>query len=106
MDKKLKNRILPLPRLGSMNILDLLLLLYDLAAVTVSYFFALWFRFDCQFTEIPEAYLMTWLKFAPIYGLIAIVVFSLFHLYQSIWKFASFVELRRILWARDRKSVV
>ena len=99
MDKKLKNRILPLPRLGSMSILDLLLLLYDLAAVTVAYFFALWFRFDCQFTEIPEAYLMTWLKFAPIYGLIAIVVFSLFHLYQSIWKFASFVELRRILWA-------
>jgi len=44
---------------------DLILVLYDLLAVTAAYSFALWFRFDGNFTEIPEIYLMAWLNFAP-----------------------------------------
>ena len=56
------------------------LMLFDLAAVTFSYFCALWLRFDCHFSEIPQEYLMAWLKFAPIYGVVSIVVFWAFHL--------------------------
>ncbi len=85
---------------------DLLLVLYDLIAVTAAYFFALWFRFDCNFTEIPTEYLMNWLNFAPIYGVVSIAVLWLFHLYQSIWKFASFVELKRIVEASMILAVV
>ena len=75
------------------------LMLFDLAAVTFSYFCALWLRFDCHFSEIPQEYLMAWLKFAPIYGVVSIVVFWAFHLYRSIWRFASFIELERTCFA-------
>ena len=72
------------------------LMLYDLVAISGAYFLALWLRFDCRFTTIPEEYLMAWLKFAPIYAVICIVAHWKFHLYQSIWRFASFAELKRV----------
>ena len=72
------------------------LILYDLAVAVGSYFLAIWLRFDCHFTEIPQQYLMAWLKFAPIYALVSVLVFLLLHLYQSLWKFASFIELERL----------
>lgn len=93
---KRKNTLLSFERL---HMKDLLFMLYDMAAVTVAYFFALWFRFDCRFSEIPEKYLMAWMKFAPIYAVISIAVFWIFHLYQSIWKYASIAEVKRILCA-------
>jgi len=74
----------------------LFLVIYDLVVGAGSYFVALWLRFDCQFTEIPYEYLIAWLKFAPIYVVTSVVVFWMMHLYQSVWKFASFVELKRI----------
>lgn len=42
---------------------------------------------------------MAWVKFAPIYAVISIVVFGIFHLYQSIWKCASIAEMKRIMCA-------
>ena len=81
------------------HLVTVFLLLFDLIAVTGSYFLALWFRFDCRFSEISPEYLQAWLKFAPIYAVVSVVVLWLLHLYQSIWRFASFVELERIAWA-------
>lgn len=81
------------------RLIDLFLMLYDLIAVSVSYFLALWLRFDCHFSEIPEQYLTAWMKFTPIYAVVSILIFRLFRLYQSLWKFASFVELKRIACA-------
>ncbi|MBQ8416883.1 MAG: polysaccharide biosynthesis protein [Clostridia bacterium] len=72
------------------------LVLYDLVVVTGAYFVALWLRFDCRFTEIPYEYLMAWLKFSPIYAVVSVFVFWKLHLYQSIWKFASFTELENV----------
>lgn len=78
------------------NMVALLLLLYDLIAVAGAYFVALWLRFDCHFSEIPKEYLTSWAKFLPIYAVVSILVFWCLHLYQSIWRFASFVELERV----------
>ena len=82
-----------------LNTVDLFLILFDAVAVTAAFFLALWFRFDCRFSEIPVEYLTAWVRFAPIYAVVSLVVFGLFHLYRSIWAFASFVELKRILSA-------
>ena len=82
-----------------LHLKDLLFMLYDMASVTVAYFFALWFRFDCQFSEIPENYLTAWLKFAPIYAIISVVVLWIFQLYQSIWKYAGIKEVKRTISA-------
>ena len=75
------------------------LLCYDIIAVSFSFFVALWLRFDLTFSLIPGQYLNAWRGFAPIYALICIIVFYLFHLYNSVWRFASFKELQRITLA-------
>ena len=72
------------------------LIIYDLIVVTGSYFLALWLRFDCQFSEIPIRYLTPWMQFAPIYAVVCVAVFWKLRLYQSVWRFVSFVELKKI----------
>jgi len=74
-----------------------LLALYDAVAVNLSYYIALWFRFDCRHQMIPAVYLDSWLYFAPVYTLFCILIFWKFRLYQSVWRFASYTELRRIV---------
>ena len=81
------------------HVKDLLFMLYDVTAVTAAYFFALWFRFDCRFSEIPGIYLSAWMKFAPFYALMSILVLWCFHMYQSIWKYASYTEVKQIMYA-------
>ena len=70
---------------------------YDLAVINLSYFLALWFRFDCDFTQISGTYLNTFLRFAPIYSVVCLGVFVALQMYNSIWRFASYNELLRIL---------
>lgn len=77
------------------NTTTVLLVLYDIFAVSLAYFFALWLRFGCRFSEIERGYLVSWASFAPIHALASVVVFKVMHLYRSIWIFASFTELKR-----------
>ncbi len=88
------------------HINDLAFVLYDVLAVCAAYFLALWFRFDCLFSEIPKHYLMAWANFALIYAVMSIIVFWFFHLYQSMWKYASFAELNRIGFASGILAIV
>ena len=81
------------------HFVTLYLMLYDFCATGVGYFLSLWLRFDCQFSTIPKIYLMSWVKFAPIYGVLSLVIFWLFKLYKSLWRFASFEELKSTLFA-------
>ena len=67
----------------------LCLIVYDILAMCGAYLFALWLRFDCNFSEIPGNYLHSWMLFSPIYALFSVMVFWLLRLYQSIWRFAS-----------------
>lgn len=84
----------------------LLMMVYDMIAVNLSYFLALWFRFDCRFSEISEAYLMPFLNFVPVYCLICLSVFVAMQMYNSIWRFASYNELMRILAGSGLTSLV
>ena len=76
-----------------------LLMLYDVVAVNVAYFLTLWFLYDCHYSEIPSLYLMRMVKFAPVYSVACIFIFWWLRLYNSIWRFASFNELLRVLSA-------
>ena len=79
---------------------------YDAIAVSAAYFLALWFRFDCMFTAIPqEQYLEPYMKFVPIYAAVCILVFWRLRLYKSIWRFASVSELMRVMVASVITSV-
>ncbi|MDY3239234.1 MAG: nucleoside-diphosphate sugar epimerase/dehydratase [Anaerovoracaceae bacterium] len=75
------------------------LMVYDALALALSYFLALWIRFDCHYTQIPEYYLHTYFVFIPVYMLVSVAVFHRLRLYRSIWRFASYSELLRVLVA-------
>ncbi|MCR5681181.1 MAG: polysaccharide biosynthesis protein [Clostridiales bacterium] len=76
-----------------------ILLLFDIFAVNLSYFIALWLRFDLKYSTIPERYLTEWIHLVPIYTVIVIAVFALMRLYRSLWRYASYAELWRIIAA-------
>lgn len=85
---------------------DVLFMAYDIVAVSVAYFLALWFRFDGRFSLIPREYLMTWANFAPIYAVICIGIFWVLHLYQSLWRFVGILELKRIFYSGGLLAVI
>ena len=55
-------------RLQHWHVIACYLMLYDLLVVNLAYFAALLFRFDGRFTMIPNDYLHSWMKFAPVYS--------------------------------------
>ncbi len=72
------------------------LAVYDVFAVNAAHFLALWVRFDCRFSRIPEEYLTSFLHFAPVYTLLCLLVLWWMRLYNSVWRFASFSEFVRV----------
>ena len=85
---------------------SLFLALYDIVVVAMSYFLALWLRFDCRYSEIPAEYLSAWKHFTPIYIVLAILCFYLLRLYKSIWRFASYSELLRTIVASIITTII
>lgn len=81
------------------QIIALGLAVYDLLAVNLAYFIALLLRFDFRYTHIPEPYLHSWLVFVPVYSVLCLVTFYVLKLYQSLWRFASYLELMRVIKA-------
>ena len=77
----------------------MLLTTYDLIVANMSFFLALWLRFDCKFSSISTLYLSAWMKFAPVYAIICLAVFWQTRLYKSIWKYASYSELMYLITA-------
>lgn len=71
----------------------------DVCILSVSYFFALMIRFDFVFGRIPREYLHGYAKIIIPYIICALIVFYIFRLYHSIWRFASVSELGRMIWA-------
>lgn len=86
-------------KLEHWKIITLLLIVYDFLAVSVSYFAALWIRFDCRFSRIETQYLQAYYHTILIYSFFCVVVFWFMRLYKSIWRFASYSELLRIILA-------
>ena len=49
-----------------------------------------------RFSSIPQNYFNAFIKFAPFYTAFCVLIFYIFHLYNSLWRFASISELNRI----------
>lgn len=88
------------------QVVRLLLMVYDFAAVVVSFGIALWLRFDCKVTSVEPQYLTTYTKTIIIYALFCLVVFWFLRLYKSIWRFASYSELLRVILATVVTGVI
>ncbi len=83
-------------RIEHWQVISLYLVVYDIFAVNLSYLMALWFRFDCRFSLIPEVYLKAWIQFSPFYTVLCVSVFTVLKLYRSLWRFAGYSELLRV----------
>lgn len=66
------------------------LMLIDIILLIGSIYFALYLRFDAN---IPEVYLSSAYRYAPVFIIMAIIVFYSFGLYNRIWQYASIGEL-------------
>lgn len=77
----------------------LTLALVDTLSIGVSYFLALFLRFDFVFSNIPEEYLAGYLQSMPFWIISTVCVFYLCRLYRSIWRLASVAELQMSLTA-------
>ena len=71
----------------------------DIFTVLFSYFFALFLRFDFQFSTIEDAFLEGYYRSILIWAVLTVIVFYFFHLYHSIWTFASSAEVDLIIKA-------
>lgn len=76
-----------------------MLVIYDFFAVSLSYFLALWFRFDGEYSQIPKLYLNPYFKFIGFYSFGCVIIFAILKLYRSIWKYASVIEAFRVVMA-------
>ncbi|MCI6701210.1 MAG: polysaccharide biosynthesis protein, partial [Solobacterium sp.] len=79
------------------QIVTAFLMIYDLMAVAASYFIALLLRFDFRYSTIQGSYLSTYISSVFIYAIFVIVIFRCFKLYRSIWRFASYRELLKMI---------
>ncbi len=71
------------------------LMVYDIMTINISYFVALWIRFDCVFTEIPVEFFDPYVYFIPINTVISLGIFYLLRMYHSVWEYVSVRELMR-----------
>ena len=86
-------------RIEHWQVVSMALAGYDAIAIMLAFFLALWFRFDCRYSMIPKEYLGSYVKFIGIYVVFSLFVFWRLHLYNSIWRFASYSELIRMVFA-------
>lgn len=84
-------------RIRHWNIIAALLIVYDLLAINGAYFGALLLRFDFRFSMIPTQYLNVWKSMIPIYSVFCLLVIWALRLYNSLWRFASYNELVRVI---------
>lgn len=88
------------------QVVMMLLMAYDFMAVAISYFAALWVRFDCRFSMIETKYLQAYYHTILLYTVLCIIVFWFMRLYKSIWRFASYSELLRVILATSITGIV
>lgn len=82
-------------------LIRLALVVFDILAVNIAYISALVIRFyvASEFNEWAVKYIPAFMQFAPYYTVACLVVFFLFQLYNSRWKYAGLNDLNRIALA-------
>lgn len=76
-----------------------LLVMLDILFMQVASFASLWIRHEFDFQAVEETFIHTVWRYMPLNILVTLAVFSMFHLYTSLWKYASITELSCIVAA-------
>lgn len=78
------------------NYKNFILFFFDILILNLSYFLALFLRFDLEFSQIPGIYLNGFRNYALINTGITLAVYSYFKMYKMILEYASYNELINI----------
>lgn len=81
------------------EVVTIILAVYDFLAICFSYLLALLVRFDFKFSSIDSQYLQGCYKSVVFYAIFCVNLFWFLKLYRSIWRFASYSELLRVILA-------
>ncbi len=77
----------------------LFLIILDAILINIASFSALFIRFDFRLGQIPTNYAEAVLSYTIVNTVTTIIIFSLFRLYNSLWKYAGIDELVNIIFA-------
>ncbi|WP_288223363.1 nucleoside-diphosphate sugar epimerase/dehydratase [Anaerococcus sp.] len=77
----------------------ILLLIFDVLIINLSYFIALFFRFDASFNSIPKVYLDYFKRYSTINTIFTVFIYYRFRMYKMILEYASYRELIQITQA-------
>ena len=78
----------------------------DIIILNLVSILALWLRFDFQWNSIPEEFLDKALAYAPFYTIITLIIFAVFGLYTSLWRYAGIYEMVMLECAMILTTVV
>lgn len=81
------------------NRVKVLLLIFDIVACNLAYFFALLVRFDFSIGSISRPYLVAWAIFMPYNALISVAAIWYFRLYNCVMKYVGVIEMLRGIFA-------
>ncbi len=76
-----------------------LLVIVDIFLIALSGFLALYIRYDFRFSNMEMRYVDYELLYLPVNLVVTLLVFVLFKLYRSVWRFASSTELLNVIGA-------
>lgn len=83
-----------------------LLVIVDIFLITLSGFLSLYIRYDFRFSNMDMKYVDYEIYYLPISLAVTLLLFVLFKLYRSVWRFASSAELLNVIGACSASIVL
>ena len=81
----------------------IILMMMDISLIN----FALWFAFLLRFEwSVPESYIPKWSYMVLLMTVTKLICFTLFKLYQSLWRYSSIPEMFQVVKAVSASSVL
>ena len=84
----------------------LALVLMDIMAIMISSFSSLYIRYEFSFSAIRDDFMLNFERLLPINVVVGLLMFVVFKLYRSVWRYASATELINIVFATTGSAVV
>lgn len=82
------------------------LILLDILMINFSSFCAIVMRFELNLSKVDLKYSEAILAYAPVHTALTIIIFFIFKLYHSLWRYASIEELTNVIYACTLSAVV
>ncbi len=84
----------------------LFLIILDILLINFATLCAIVIRFDFRVSKVDLIFSESILSYAPIHTILTMLIFFIFRLYHSLWKYASIEEMTNVIYACTVSSIV